>query len=98
MSLTVDQVKSAIYIHGYYPVLQLLRDEQEREDYANCAVIKEALDKVGEGREWYLSPSVDDDDMRRTLDNILQSSRNPDLYLNNLPACTQDCRHTLKLK
>jgi len=82
--ITVDKVKIGIYTWGFYPALFLLMEFQEKEDYELCKVIKEALDMVGFGREWYLSPKVDNDSMDETYDNILQTMKNPETIHTNM--------------
>lgn len=71
--MTKDKIKKGIYTWGFYPALVLLKEEEDNESYEKCRVIKEALDEVGVGREWYLSSNVDDKSMDKTYQNLINS-------------------------
>lgn len=90
--MTVEKIKDGIYRWGFYPALYLLREEQENENYQNCQVIKQALDEVGKGREWYLSSKVDDESMEETYDNIMQGLNKPELIDANMPYYIEEFR------
>lgn len=83
--MTLEKIKSGIYQWGFYPALYLLREEQEKENYENCKVIKQALDEVGKGREWYLSSQVDDNSMDEIYDKIMEGLKNPSNVDANMP-------------
>lgn len=85
MELTVDKVKDGIYQVGYYPALVFLKKQQDLENYKECEVIKEALDQVVKGREWYLSSKVDNRSLEDTYSKILQSRTNSKIIDNNMP-------------
>lgn len=82
--LTVEKVKNGIYQVGYYPALVFLKEQQDLENYKDCEIIKQALDEVGKGREWYLSSKVDDESLRLTYNKILKSRKNPDVLDENM--------------
>ena len=83
--MTVEKVKNAIYMYGYYPALFYLKQLQEDEEYDKCIIVKKALDEVGKGREWYLSTKLDDENLTDTYNKILQGMNNPELINENMP-------------
>ena len=83
--LTVEKVKNGIYQVGYYPALVFLKQQQDLENYKECEVIKEALDQVGKGREWYLSSKVDENSLESTYEKIMRSRKDPTNLNNNMP-------------
>ena len=82
--MTAEKIKKGIYKWGFYPALFLLKEEQDQENYENCKAIKQALDEVGKGREWYMSTKVDDSTMHKTYNKIIQGLK-PELIDNNMP-------------
>ena len=81
--MTVEKVRTGIYNWGFHPALVVLHEEQMKENYEICSIIKTALDEISAGREWYLSSKVED--MQQTYDNILKGCNNPDLIKENMP-------------
>lgn len=84
--MTKEKIKKGIYIWGFYPALVILKEEQDNEHYENCQAIKQALDEVGVGREWYLSSKVDDKNMDKTYQDLIDfHATNPELISGNMP-------------
>lgn len=83
--LTVEKVKNGIYQLGYYPALVYLKEQEELENFQECKIIKEALDQVGKGREWYLSSKVDNNSLKSTYKEIIHSREDPTNLKNNMP-------------
>lgn len=76
MSMTLEKIEDGIYKWGFYPALFLLREAQDQERYEDCKLIKQALDKVGKGREWYVSSNVDDNSMKENYNNLTEGMSN----------------------
>ena len=92
-----DKIKISIYTWGYYPALVLLREEQDNENYENCKLIKEALDEVCKGREWYLSSKVDNETLSEVYDNIANQMNKPEIIHNNMAHYVEEFKKSLKL-
>ena len=83
--MTVSSVKQGIYKWGIYPALIVLRKEQDNENYELCSLLKQAIDEVSDDLEWFVSSNVDDLNIDRVYNNILLTSSNPELMINNMP-------------
>lgn len=69
--ITTEKVKSAIYRFGAYASLNYLKELEHSEDYEKCAIVKQAIDEVFKGREWYLSSSTTEESMKQVYENII---------------------------
>ena len=96
--MTTEQVKNGIYRFGFYPALIILKQEQEKENYQNCQLIKQALDEIGEGREWYLSSKVDDKSIKQTYDNIIQGLNRPEIIYENMSYYIEEFREYVDIQ
>lgn len=70
------KIRKGIYTYGYYPVLHFLKEQEDNEDFELCATIKEVLDEIGKGREWYLSSQT------IKIEEVLQNQK--ETYLDNV--------------
>jgi len=68
--MEVNKVKHAIYCYGILPALVMLKNEQLKENYDNCKIIKEALDEVGLNTDWYKGSSVDEESFNNLYQEI----------------------------
>ena len=74
---------------GFYPALVYLKEQQDLENYENCKVLKQELDKVCKGREWYLDTKIEDKDLYNTYCNIVNSSKS-NYHQENMPRLIQE--------
>jgi hypothetical protein len=74
--MTIEKIQYGIYKWGFYPALFLLREMQDNEMYEDCALMKQALDSVIIGREWYLNTKVDNDSLDDTYKKIMKGLHN----------------------
>ena len=93
--ITLEKVKDGIYKYGYYPALMFLKEKQEQECFEDCKIIKEALDSVGEGRDWYLSTDLNKKTLDRTYNNIVNGR---DLINKNMPRYIEKFRELMLTK
>lgn len=49
------KIRKGVYLWGYYPALHYLKEQERNENFEVCTILKEVLDEIGKGREWYLS-------------------------------------------
>lgn len=73
MNHKVEKIKKGIYVYGFYPALFYLKELTEAEEYEKCSIVKQAMDEISSGREWYLSSFTDTHSMNKTLENILKN-------------------------
>lgn len=81
--MNVDKVEKGIYKYGFYPMLFLLKEFQDKEEFEKCAIIKQALVNVGSGREWYLSTQLDDKTLSNTYKNYYSNRNITDTMIKN---------------
>ena len=93
-----ERIKRAIYLWGYYPALFVLKEEQSKENYENCQVIKEALDEVSDGKDWGLTTKVDDVNMNRNYDNIIKELDNPEIIDANMPYYIEEFKEYILIR
>lgn len=82
-------VRHGINELGFYPALFYLKEQQDLENYENCKVLKEELDKVCKGREWYLDTKVTDGHLNTIYKNIVTSTKS-DYFENNISRLIQE--------
>jgi len=79
-----EKVVHAIYMYGCYPALYSLRELQDKEQYEDCKVIKEALDEILNGRNLGISTKVDDNSLDENYRSVLNEMSNKELLHNNM--------------
>lgn len=89
-TVTLDEVVKGIYIYGWYPALHMLAKLERKERFEECAVIKQALDGLLNGREDELTTKTDPFSLDECFDKIIKSSKNQETLINNMPKCIKD--------
>jgi len=94
--MNYKDVEKAVYSWGYYPALVYLLECERQERYKDCAVIKKVLDKIAEGREWYLSSKTDPTSMQETYDKIIGSRKDPSNLIHNMPHYIEEFKNQIE--
>lgn len=85
-TITLDKVVKGIYTYGWYPALHMLAKLEEKERFEECAIIKEAFDKLTvDGRQDQLTTKTDAFSLDECFDTVLKFSTNQDVLINNMP-------------
>lgn len=79
------KAEEAIYNYGIYPVLFILRELEEQQQFEYCHAIKQAIDRVRAGREHLFGTKCDDYSLEEELKSVLRDRTNPDLFMKNMP-------------
>jgi len=74
--LKLDTVVRGIHLYGWYPALHMMAKLERKEQFENCAVIKQAFDGLLVGREGELSTKTDPISLDETFDKLIRESRN----------------------
>lgn len=98
MIMDKRDIKKAIYTWGVYPALMFLKENQELENFEVCADVKNVLDEICSGREWYLSTSLEPENLKQTMSSILEGRNNKDLIRANMPYYIDEFRNFLNEK
>lgn len=91
----IKEIKKQIYACGLYPALLILKEQQDKENYENCVIMKRAIDDVAKGREWYLDSKVNGKSFDVNLKSIIDKMSNPIPYLKNMPLYLSKFRNAL---
>jgi uncharacterized protein YaaR (DUF327 family) len=86
------KIRRAIYSWGIFPALVILKEEQEKENYENCKVIKEALDDVIEFGDLHLNTKIDNISLKKTYEEIIKEFKKPEIIDGNIPYYIEEFR------
>ena len=94
--METERIKTGIYRWGIYPALFLLREMQDKELYEDCLIIKQAIDDIIQGREWYLNTQVDDNELKATYGKIMQGHSKSNIIHSNMPRYIDEFRRYIQ--
>jgi hypothetical protein len=83
---------------GFYPILHVLKEEHEAENYENCIELRAVLENFIKETNNDLSTKIDEDSMQQTYNKILKKNPHPQFIHEAMPKMIELAKKLLNSK